>query len=166
MPTGSLTPETARRRASHARLTQSYPPDHAKVVASKQALEASKAADRIEAIVADWPELSGQRLDRVAALLRAGRSSAAAVEAEAAAAAEARKETAEAAKARKEAAAARAAARRGPDDDKRCSRRGAMKPADYFGPDERASDGLRSSCRGCETEDACRRYREKRDTQT
>jgi hypothetical protein len=46
------------------------------VLDAKRALEASKAADRVEQIIADWPELSGQRLDRVAALLRAGRSAA------------------------------------------------------------------------------------------
>jgi hypothetical protein len=39
-----------------------------------------------------------------------------------------------------------------------------VKPADDYGPDTRASDGLRSCCRACETEDACQRYAAKRET--
>jgi excisionase family DNA binding protein len=45
-----------------------------------------------------------------------------------------------------------------PPGQKLCSRCGAIKPVDYFGPDRRASDGLRSCCRHCETEDARDRY--------
>jgi hypothetical protein len=51
--------------------------------------------------------------------------------------------------------------RRSGEGEKRCSRCGEMKPADYFGPDRRASDGLRSCCRQCETDDACRRHQER-----
>jgi hypothetical protein len=47
---------------------------------------------------------------------------------------------------------------RAPDEQKLCSRCGEMKPADYFGPDRRASDGLRSCCHDCEANDARHRY--------
>jgi excisionase family DNA binding protein len=48
-----------------------------------------------------------------------------------------------------------------PDNRKRCSRCGEVKPVDYYGPDRRARDGLRSCCRECESADACARYQER-----
>lgn len=39
---------------------------------SKRKLDALVSAARAEALVASWPELSSERLDRIAGLLRAG----------------------------------------------------------------------------------------------
>jgi hypothetical protein len=73
VPAGKLSPETARIRASLARRHQSYAPDHPKVVEAQQDLAVSKLADHVKELVADWPELPPDKLDKVAALLRAGR---------------------------------------------------------------------------------------------
>ena len=39
-------------------------------------LELSKLEDHVNRIVADWPELTGEQLDRIAALLRTGEGAA------------------------------------------------------------------------------------------
>jgi hypothetical protein len=47
-------------------------PQDPDVIGARRELELSKLEDHVAKIIADWPELTSEQLDRVAALLRAG----------------------------------------------------------------------------------------------
>ena len=64
-------------RASLARRTQSYPPDHHKVVDAKRDLAEAKLADYIERVLSASPPFSDEQKTRLAELLRPARRSAA-----------------------------------------------------------------------------------------
>lgn len=65
--------EVARLRSARAVAVRKHGLDSPEAHEAKRALEGHKYADRVEQIIAGWPELAGERLERVAALLRAGR---------------------------------------------------------------------------------------------
>jgi hypothetical protein len=65
-------PERIQARTARAVAVKLHGVDSPQAREAKGRLEALKFADHAAAIVASWPELSGERLDRVAALLRAG----------------------------------------------------------------------------------------------
>ncbi len=69
--------EVAHLRASLARRTQSYPPNHQKVVEAKQQLVVAGLVEHVKKVVSDWPTPTPEQLEPVAALLRAGMASAA-----------------------------------------------------------------------------------------
>lgn len=69
--------EIAHLRASLARRTQSYPPNHQKVVEAKQQLVVAGLVEHVKKVVGDWPTPTPEQLEPVAALLRAGMASAA-----------------------------------------------------------------------------------------
>jgi hypothetical protein len=62
----------AKLRASLARRTQSYPPDHKQVVDARRDFAAAKIADYIAKVVAEAPPLTDEQRVRICALLRAG----------------------------------------------------------------------------------------------
>lgn len=64
--------DTRQARSEVGNAAKRYGADSEQAREAKRVLEAAKAAVRAEALVASWPELSGERLDRVAGLLRAG----------------------------------------------------------------------------------------------
>jgi hypothetical protein len=58
------------RRASLARRTQSYPPDHPMVVDARRDLAEAKLADYIEKVLAEAPPLTDAQRTALAELLR------------------------------------------------------------------------------------------------
>lgn len=64
--------EVAKLRASLARRTQSYPPDHPKVVEARQALAAVGLEEHVRDILAKAPPLTEAQKEKISALLRVG----------------------------------------------------------------------------------------------
>jgi hypothetical protein len=65
--------DTVRHRAGRiAALSRSRKPDDPELVAERQAHAVERLAEHVEKVVAGWPKLTDEQLDRVAALLRAG----------------------------------------------------------------------------------------------
>lgn len=69
-------PRTAHRRARVGGLSLRRNPDDPELTEARRELELSKLEDHVNRIVADWPELTGEQLDRIAALLRTGEGAA------------------------------------------------------------------------------------------
>lgn len=70
--TGTPKPELAYRRSRLGGLALHYDPDHPKVVAARRELETANLADHVAKVLAGWPPLTDEQLDRIAALLRTG----------------------------------------------------------------------------------------------
>lgn len=62
----------SKARAKTARLSQSYPPDHPKLIEARRNLKALRLEEYVQKAVSEAPELSPDQLERIAALLRAG----------------------------------------------------------------------------------------------
>lgn len=65
-------PFVSHCRAKVARAKQSYPDDHPKVVEAVRDLHDAMLAERVEKVIADFPKLSEQQQQRVAAMFTAG----------------------------------------------------------------------------------------------
>lgn len=65
-------PVVRQVRSEVGNAVKSHGADSPEYLKSKRNLEALNYAAKVEALVASWPELSGERLDRIAGLLRAG----------------------------------------------------------------------------------------------
>jgi hypothetical protein len=63
----------AKTRASLARRTQSYPPEHAKIVEAQRNHKAAKIADFITRNLANAPELTREQIDQLHVLLEPAR---------------------------------------------------------------------------------------------
>jgi hypothetical protein len=73
----ALTAESPHHRARIAALKRCIkagerPADDPELVDAQQKLAAAQLVEHIERIIADWPPLTDEQLDRIAALLRAG----------------------------------------------------------------------------------------------
>ena len=73
----ALSPEAAHKRASLARLTQSYPPDHPKIVKANRDFRALRAEERIRQVLDTAPPLSDDQVHRIVGLLLSGTGGAA-----------------------------------------------------------------------------------------
>ncbi|MFD1210981.1 hypothetical protein ACFQ36_02860 [Arthrobacter sp. GCM10027362] len=58
-------------RARVAALTRSRRPDDPELVAARQKLKAASLEDHVRDVVENWPPLTPEQLDKIAALLRA-----------------------------------------------------------------------------------------------
>ena len=65
--------EARYRRNRLGGLRRYHPEDHPAVVEARRELDVCNLADHVAAVVAGWPPLTPAQIDRVAALLRAGR---------------------------------------------------------------------------------------------
>jgi hypothetical protein len=73
----ALTAESAHHRARIAALkrcikTGERQPDDPELIEAQQKLATAQLMEHVERIIADWPPLTDEQLDRVAALLRTG----------------------------------------------------------------------------------------------
>lgn len=62
--------DIAHHRASLARRTQSYPPDHPKVIEAKQHLVVAGLVEHVKKVVSGWPPPTPEQLGHIASLLR------------------------------------------------------------------------------------------------
>lgn len=60
----------AKLRASKARRTQSYAPDHPKILEVSRALDYEKLAEHAARVVKDWPTPPPEVCERIAGILR------------------------------------------------------------------------------------------------
>lgn len=72
MPGSPQDPLVKKLRSAYAGTVKARGADSPEARDTRRALAAAGLAVRIDELVAGWPELSGERLDRIAALLRAG----------------------------------------------------------------------------------------------
>jgi hypothetical protein len=63
----------AHHRARIGALSRDRKPDDPELVEARQSLAAAKLTEHVEKVLAGWPKLTDEQLDKVAALLRAGR---------------------------------------------------------------------------------------------
>jgi hypothetical protein len=68
----AVSPTVAHLRARYAALTRDRPPDDPERVEAQRSLRAAALAAHVEKVVAGWPPLTDEQIDRVAALLRTG----------------------------------------------------------------------------------------------
>ncbi len=67
-----LSPAAAHHRARIAALTRDRAPDDPELIGAHAEFKTQRLADHVDRVLADWPPLTDEQLDRVAALLRAG----------------------------------------------------------------------------------------------
>jgi len=68
----ALSPATAHYRARIAALSRDRAPDDPELVEERRLLRASRLEEHVDKVLAGWPPLTDEQLDRIAALLRAG----------------------------------------------------------------------------------------------
>lgn len=67
-----LTSDIMNARAAVGAAERHHPNDYAQLAAKRQRLEALKLERQVRRVLADWPTLPDEQLERIAALLRAG----------------------------------------------------------------------------------------------
>ena len=68
----ALSSATCHHRARIAALSRDRRPDDPELVDARRSLRAARLEERVNEMLAGWPPLTDEQLDRVAALLRAG----------------------------------------------------------------------------------------------
>ncbi len=68
----ALSSTAAHHRARIGALSRDREPDDPELVAARRDLAAERLVEHVERILAGWPPLTDEQLDRVARLLRAG----------------------------------------------------------------------------------------------
>lgn len=69
-----LSPDAARLRARHTALKRYRPDDDPEVVDARRELKALRFEEYVQKTIAEAPPLTDDQLERIAALLRAGRA--------------------------------------------------------------------------------------------
>jgi len=65
-------PATTHHRARIAALSRDREPDDPELLEARRSLRAVRLEEHVNKVLADWPPLTDEQLDRIAALLRAG----------------------------------------------------------------------------------------------
>jgi hypothetical protein len=68
----ALSPATTHHRARIAALSRDRQPHDPELVEARRTLRGIRLEERVSEVLAGWPPLTDEQLDRVAALLRAG----------------------------------------------------------------------------------------------
>ena len=66
----ALSPAASHHRSRIAALSRDREPDDPEIIEARRALGAQRLADHIDKWLADWPPLSDEQLDAIAARLR------------------------------------------------------------------------------------------------
>jgi len=69
-----ISPACAHERARIGALSRSRTNDDPELVEARRNLAALRLQEHVEKIIADWPPLTDQQIDRVVVILRAGQS--------------------------------------------------------------------------------------------